>query len=343
MGPLGIDWEVELVYRTLLERPDLDIAELASHLGLTVDAIREALDDLADRALLDQGGRVEKGWLPTDPEMRLGAMLAAEEAEIYSRWRSAQRARERIAELTGSYAKAGRREVPEVEHVVGIDEVRRRLTSLALDTEHEVVALAPGGPQPADILDNSRRLDSETLGRGVRMRTVYVESIRNSQGTMQYAQWLVEAGAEVRTVPVLALRMIVADRTLAIIPFNPAEPRQGALIVRHPGMVGLCLALFEQVWQSASELDQVVAPQPSAQGSPTPQERELLRLLALGHTDDYVGHQLGVSLRTVRRMMATLMRRMGAKSRFQAGATAVSQNWLGAPAPRDRVTGVRPG
>ena len=48
-------------------------------------------------------------------------------------------------------------------------------------------------------------------------------------------------------------------------------------------------------------------------------ERELLELLSRGLTDEAAGRKLGVSLRTVRRMMADLTTRLGATSRFQAG------------------------
>lgn len=330
---LGLNRVAELVYRALLEAPELDLEGIAARLGLDRGDVEQGLDDLADIALLDREASTEDGWTVADPELRLGAILAAEEAAIRSRWQSAQHAREQIAELSQRYRTAGYQGLQDIEHLVGLDEVRRRLAGIAESTQFEVFSFAPSGPQAADILHNSRELDSETLARGVRMRTIYVESIRNSQETMRYARWLVKSGAEVRTVPTLPLRMIIADRSLAVIPFSPAEPRQGALIVRHPGIVGVCLALFDQVWQSASELTSAVVVRENPEEGPSAQERELLRLLGLGHADEYVARQLGVSLRTVRRMMAVLMRRMGVKSRFQAGAQAANLDWLAASQP----------
>jgi DNA-binding CsgD family transcriptional regulator len=58
-------------------------------------------------------------------------------------------------------------------------------------------------------------------------------------------------------------------------------------------------------------------------------ERQLLGLLATGLTDGSVAARLGVSERTVRRSMATIMARLGARSRFQAGLIAAR---LGLPA-----------
>ncbi|MEU4221706.1 helix-turn-helix transcriptional regulator [Actinoplanes sp. NPDC026623] len=65
---------------------------------------------------------------------------------------------------------------------------------------------------------------------------------------------------------------------------------------------------------------------------PTLDEREamLLALLADGLTDESVAIRLGISERTVRRTMASIMLRLGARSRFQAGLIAAR---LGLPAP----------
>jgi DNA-binding NarL/FixJ family response regulator len=60
----------------------------------------------------------------------------------------------------------------------------------------------------------------------------------------------------------------------------------------------------------------------------TDQESVVLRLLADGHTDDVIGRRLGLSARTVRRIVAVVMRRLDARSRFEAGVHAVQRGWL---------------
>ncbi|SDK53829.1 helix-turn-helix domain-containing protein [Nonomuraea jiangxiensis] len=61
----------------------------------------------------------------------------------------------------------------------------------------------------------------------------------------------------------------------------------------------------------------------SLSGSPlSPREWQVLQLLAQGCTDEAVARNLGVSLRTVRRITADLMERLDARSRFQAGLKA---------------------
>lgn len=49
-------------------------------------------------------------------------------------------------------------------------------------------------------------------------------------------------------------------------------------------------------------------------------------------TDDAIAKRLGVSPRTARRVANDMMERLGARSRFQAGALAVQHGWLPAVA-----------
>jgi DNA-binding NarL/FixJ family response regulator len=60
----------------------------------------------------------------------------------------------------------------------------------------------------------------------------------------------------------------------------------------------------------------------------SPTDRHLLRLLADGLTDEAAAKRLGISARTVRRIMADLMDRLGAESRFEAGVEAARRGWL---------------
>lgn len=95
--------------------------------------------------------------------------------------------------------------------------------------------------------------------------------------------------------------------------------------IRSAGAVTALRLLFEQVWYSATPFGR----RPEAvDGGLTPQSRTLLRLFDAGHTDESAGRKLGLSARTVRRIVAELTDRLGVTSRFQAGAEAVRQGWI---------------
>ncbi len=184
---------------------------------------------------------------------------------------------------------------------------------------------SPGGAQSRESLEASRPLDEQSLGNGIRLRTVYLDSVRNNRATVEYAHWLSELGGEVRTVPALPIRMLIADRSAAVLPTNPSDSREGAVLLSNPGVVTALVALFEQVWEQAVPLG---SPRQTSATGPTAQEKELLKLLASGSTDEVAARQLGVSLRTVRRIMAELMSRLGARSRFEAGLLVARSGWL---------------
>lgn len=173
------------------------------------------------------------------------------------------------------------------------------------------------------------------LGRGVAMRCVYQESFRNDPDLLAYARWLTAAGGQARTVPTVPLLMIIYDREIALLPRDPADTRRGALEVRSPGIVALAYALFEQLWAEAIPFGQAAT---RANGGLDAADRQLLLLLAAGHTDELAARRLGVSVSTVRRQMAALMERLGARSRFQAGAEAAGRGWL-RPAPSAPIGG----
>jgi DNA-binding CsgD family transcriptional regulator len=95
--------------------------------------------------------------------------------------------------------------------------------------------------------------------------------------------------------------------------------------LRNPGISTALRALFDRVWQTGVPWG---ACQHANREGITEHERALLRLLSQGDTDEQAGRKLGVSTRTVGRIAADLMTGLGASSRFQAGALAVTRGWL---------------
>ncbi|WP_332262223.1 response regulator transcription factor [Kitasatospora mediocidica] len=57
-------------------------------------------------------------------------------------------------------------------------------------------------------------------------------------------------------------------------------------------------------------------------------ERELLRTLGTGLTDETAGQRLGRSARAVSRHMSSIMERLGASSRFEASVKAAQKGRL---------------
>ncbi|WET77946.1 helix-turn-helix transcriptional regulator [Amycolatopsis sp. QT-25] len=138
------------------------------------------------------------------------------------------------------------------------------------------------------------------------------------------------AGAEVRTDTEIPMDALVIDRTSVVLPAERGQA--GSAVFRLPGVVTATAGLFERIWQAAAPLVPLDLPESGNASILTGREQELLTLLFSGTTDESAAARLGISVRTVRRMVADIMNRLGARSRFQAGAKAVDRGWLMAKA-----------
>jgi DNA-binding CsgD family transcriptional regulator len=212
------------------------------------------------------------------------------------------------------------------QRLVGLDAIQAELELLARDLTFECLAVMPGGAQSQASLDASRPLDQDALDRDISLLTLYQDSARNDPPTYGYARWLTENGGQVRTAPILPPRMLIFDRRIVLVPVDPLNTKLGALCTRETAIVASLLTIFQQAWGTAVPLGADITASPET--GLTGVERQLLRLLADGMTDEAAGKRLGISARTVRRQMAGLMERLGATSRFEAGLKAAQRGWL---------------
>ncbi len=205
--------------------------------------------------------------------------------------------------------------------VVGAEPPRDRagLTELLATATSEVLVMSTGADSAF------QRIALANVRPGVRHKVLFPDSARMSATLNRLSR----AGAEVRTDAEVPMDALVIDRTAVVLP----DGRQtGSAVVRLPGVVTATVGLFERIWQAAAPLVPLDLTEPEDASMLTVRERELLTLLFSGTTDESAAARLGVSVRTVRRMVADIMNRLGARSRFQAGAKAVDRGWLMAKA-----------
>lgn len=322
----GVSPAAEQLYLHLLREPNPRLEALGEHLGWPPHELRAAADELARLALLQASPTNAKTLQPVAPSAGLASLLARLQTELVDRQHQLESGRAVLATLITEYAELqARGERAMVEELVGVEEVRARLKILADQTRSEVLELIPDAVQRPDTLEASKPLDAALLGRGVRMCTIYQNSIRNDPASVAYIEWLSGLGGRVRTAPTLPLRLIIIDRTSALIPIDPQDSSAGATVLTGTGAVSAMCALFEQIWATATPLG--LPPPQDAQGL-GPEEREVLRMLANGETDEQIARRLGVSTRTVGRKASELMRRLGTRSRFQMGVRASELGWL---------------
>lgn len=332
LDTLGVGAHAQTVYGAMQDRPSAGVEELALSLGLSEDQVRAALDELVGLELLRASRERDGGLVAVPLAIALPALVRRQDEELAARQRAIAESRAAAARLIAEQVAPRRaaRHVPgepvATEHLLGADAIQNRLDALVAGATVEVMSLVPGNAVPEDALAAAKAADTVTLGRGVTCRVVYQDAIRNHPPTLAYGLWLAGQGAQVRTTAVGPQRLLIADRSAAIVPIDPADPWGGRVHTTDPGIIAQLVALFEQIWAGAAPLD---APRLIERTTGlTSTERAILQLLAAGATDEAVAKKLGVSGRTVRRIMADLMERLEAGSRFEAGIKAAKNGWL---------------
>jgi DNA-binding CsgD family transcriptional regulator len=194
--------------------------------------------------------------------------------------------------------------------------VQDGIAKLLAEAQDEVIAmstLAPNGPAfgPCDVRP------------GIRYRAVYPDTARTAPTLCRYLGAMSVSGVAIRTVPHVPMNALIIDGTVAVL---PADTTNGSVaVLRLSSVVTGAIELFERVWPQAVPLSDSDVPVGTDLSL---REQEMLQLLALGATDEFAAAQLGISVRTVRRMVAQIMNRLGARSRFQAGVKAADRGWL---------------
>src|SRR5437764_1000919 len=82
------------------------------------------------------------------------------------------------------------------EQLTDLPSTRRRLQELAMSARDSVLSFSPGALNPTATRNASRPLDLDALARGVRMQTMYLDTIAFDPDALAYAQELADAGAD---------------------------------------------------------------------------------------------------------------------------------------------------
>jgi len=323
---LGLGVDAGIVYQTMIKYPRVSIVELSLWLTWPEDRMNQAFAELEQLNLIKSGWQGQDLPVLASPDTALHELLAQQEAVLARHQEDMDRGRALVSNMLSEYhqAQAEQSEFPN-QWVLGLEAVQAFADNLADSCTSEMMSFSPGGPPRGSQEEADRAEDLRLLDRSVRIRRLYLDSIANDAAALGYARRLVEQGGEVRTVPSLPVRMSIYDRTVAIVAIDPQRSAEGIMVLRGTGVLAALCAFFDYAWEPATELG---APSNRDQEGLTAQDREVVRLLADGHTDAVVARKLGISVRTARRMIAELAERLGARSRFQLGVRVVEVGWL---------------
>ncbi|HEX6524700.1 MAG TPA: helix-turn-helix transcriptional regulator [Streptosporangiaceae bacterium] len=318
LEPLGLDDICEALYVAILNQPGVRAETLVKQFDFPENDVDRALQQLKKLTLLQR--RSNDGELyAISPERGMEILLAVQQAELASFQQRIELSRAAAARLIAEHTRiSAQNDTPEVEYLVGIDAIRLRLDTLAASVACEVMNFSPSKQTEADI-NAGKESTVRYVGSSVKSRSIYLHSALKHPPTAEYIHWLARNGFEIRTTPALPSRMVIFDRKIAVLPMSSDDSRKGAVVLYGKATVTAFCSLFDWIWERAIPINLEMANRDDVGVS---QEMEAIWLLAQGYTDETVAKRLGVSPRTSRRIVESMMRRLGARSRFQAGVFA---------------------
>lgn len=303
-----------------------------------VDASREevetALRSLEDVLLvIPIAGRPPR-WKAGPPRSSLGSLLARRRAELAQ----AELYMEQLHEI---YDFAAHPQAPHlVEVLEDTEEVTARYAHLLKGSTQEVLHLAkpPYVTGPSDASDHADAAQPE-FREGIRLRSVYDTEGFTDTVSLETALRGSARGGAFRLSSRLPVKLVLFDRTAALLPLHDDRPSAGSLVVHSPALVNALAALFESIWKHA-----VPVSLESRQDWPAPrQTREttridertqaILDLMATGMKDDAIARVLNISRRTVQKHVSEAGTALGARTRFQIALRAAERGWLPLEAP----------
>ncbi|MEC4019908.1 helix-turn-helix domain-containing protein [Streptomyces sp. H27-D2] len=348
LNAIGLDEVQESAYRVLVGLGAAEVSDLAHRLTLPEAEAERTLRRLERQGLAAQSSARPGRWVAAPPAVALGALLTQQRHEL-------EQAELAAALLAEEYrAEATEPAVHDlVEVVTGASAVAHRFLQLQLGATEEVCALVTGNPTTVTGVEN--HAEARAAARGVRYRVVVEREVLSGPGGVEELAAALGRDERVRVVDRVPTKLVIADRTLAMVPLTRRTAEPAALVVHASGLLESLMGLFEGVWRQALPMrlsagtgsnggaGEVLTEGPEA---PDSTDLRVLSLLLAGLTDASVAKQLGLGLRTVQRRVKGLMELAGVTTRLQLGWHAYERGWV---AREDRAgaqtgsRGLRPG
>lgn len=162
---------------------------------------------------------------------------------------------------------------------------------------------------------------AEAMATGRRSRAIYpLRALAEAPDALQARARL---GEQIRVISELPTRMFILGQDHAVLPEPIGFSDEPRVHIRQRSVVAALTMWFDSLWAQA-------APVPDLDtGEARPDLRRfLLQQLMAGATDETIARKLGISLRTVRRRVASMMDDLGVDTRFQLGVEAVRRGWI---------------
>jgi sugar-specific transcriptional regulator TrmB len=323
LAGIGLTPNQEAVYRAVLVRPTLGVADLPQVSGIGEDAAASAVRALVSRGLLEDA---EGELIAVSPVLALGDVVTGAE-------RQARLARAALDELADQYrAVRQERAVGGLEVVRGRSNIANWINHLLRSTEVQMRMFAK--PPFAVVGISETDAEKEFASRRMRERVIIERALLDESEAEEKLLASLDRGQEIRLVETLPSKLLIVDDAQAIVPLDDGGESHDAVVAIGPGgLLASLIRLFEAEWERSTQLREApgrrLDPYPARiDDLDDPMDRKVLALLLAGHTDAAVAARLGIGLRTVQRRIRHLMDLASTDSRVLLGWYARDRGWL---------------
>ena len=232
-------------------------------------------------------------------------------------------------QLAGQYAATRLRPGRSSEYLDDQATANSRIQDVVAGAKTEILAAQPGGPRNKAILDEAVCRDTAALDRGLSLRTVYRDTVREDPVTAEYARLMANRAAagtaQYRTLPGRFERMIIVDREQAFVTDHiTGGPAHAAWHVTDRAVIAVLAEMFDQMWlygqpwtgalrprHGRAEVDTVCSPDGVRTST---RQRQILRYIAAGVSQPSIARRIGVSKRKLEQEIAALKALWGAST-----------------------------
>ncbi|MFF0432816.1 LuxR C-terminal-related transcriptional regulator [Streptomyces sp. NPDC004327] len=310
------------LYQELRSTPGEPFDTVAARVELTGAERDRCREELISLGLIDPTVEPRQPAAVVAPDVALLRLLQHERDRLESRLAETSRAHTTLETLAGPFLQAGTEPGSEVEVEIVDDpaRVQRELSDLTHSVRGSFQSMLTGSVRREETALELDR-DRDRITRGVSVQAMYSHRVGQVPEMVQHLAERSALGVEIRLSAVVPMNMVLADDNFALLPTDPRDPDSAAILARGPGLVRSYRALYEYCWHAATPYGHE-EPAGNRGDGLTEQQRAALRMLASGVKDEQVARSLGVSLRTVSRLISEVMHELDAASRFEAGVKA---------------------
>jgi DNA-binding CsgD family transcriptional regulator len=306
------------LYERLLVGGGLPLADVSADGGIS-----EAATELVDRGFARNRHVGRAMLVPVEPVRAIDNAILVAQRQIFEHYRLLVSLRDDLTQLQRLFLSTGSTdECPTdlVRILTEPSEIGALSVELALSARHDVASLETATFRTTPDPRSARVLPAEVVERGVTFRNIYERAMLEIDGAREIVRRSVEFGWQCRVYSALPMKMVLVDERAALLPLSPTG-MEGAMLIRAPVVVSALRMYFELLWHRSTEID----------GKPhellTDIQRDVLRLLMTGLTDNAIGRHLGVSERTIRRQVSSLFELAAVDNRVALAVTAMREGW----------------